>query len=81
MITDDFPPSPGCDNRLGGSGTAAVREGRPGGRLAGGRKARLVGGRQVASEGWGMGGTSPSTLGSGGDEEVQQTVSPPHLKS
>ena len=68
------------------TGLAAVKQllcgrGRPGGRLAGGRKARLVGGRQVASEGWGMGGTSPSTLGSGGDGEVQQTISPPHLKS
>ena len=57
LRTDDLCPSLGCDNRLGGAETAAMRgEARRGGaagaRLAGGRAARRVGGRQVAGEGW-----------------------------
>ena len=44
MITDDFPPSPGCDNRLGGSGTAAVREGEARRQAGGGEEGKASGG-------------------------------------
>ena len=44
MITDDFPPSPGCDNRLGGSETAAVREGEARRQAGGGEEGKASGG-------------------------------------